>query len=816
MSDNLQYSPLEKNEIRLVTLHAGQFSSTLEVTASNAKFTPTLHRQQSPLTAECNNPKYEALSYIWGPPDPNGPSLNFRIKDHILNIAIRPTLEQALKHLRQEKKDRVFYIDFLSVSQDNEKEKTQQIDLFSDVFYNASSVCIWLGPAADDSDFAMDFIAHILDFHKFDQLTAFPLNGDNRRSWLAFSKLIGREWFQRRWIVQEMALARYATVHCGSKSCSWVDFSDALALFQSRWLNIFQDIHHTDPLNVGEIQPPGATSLVTISANIFRKDGKGNIEDRRYDLETLLTTLPIFNITQPADAIWSVAALASDFDDVRIALADFAGGTPALPLLFARVVDYIIKKSQTLDIICYPWAPGPGLESPSQAQREAELSSSKYPSWIGEVSNFPYSRRHDGQYDRNNADSLVGLPGQRCYKASGGITMSTPTTKTTVTMKNPTSNYGGSAIYYEPTFHLCARGFVIDIVKDVGGCSEGTATIPQKWQQLAGWRRRDLEPAPDQFWRTIVADRTPNRDNPPSWYARACEHAARLSNTKFINITDLITRCQGSSHLQTFLRRVQAVIWNRTMFVTEKSGSLGLGPPSIQPGDLICVLFGCSVPIVLRKRMPPDGNKKWSGGSRRWEPLVDPALDGKVADYWERRDRSEEGYYEVVGECFANGWMEGQAVERHRAQLSVVANVNRETKQRLREICERSEQIWTSEYWVKHRKLKIERPSGAGGLKEWTFTYVNGKRVTEPPGYGGRHHPEIFVRDDGDDVEDIQTWKFTVVETRVLNANEQETVVELPDNVGFRQAIQDNVDGKAKASRLMYLNPKDGHKFVLL
>ena len=382
---------------------------------------------------------------------------------------------------------------------------------------------------------------------------------------------------------------------------------------------------------------------------------------------------------------------------------------------------------------------------------------------------------------------------------------------TVETTAKPISSYGGSVIFYEPARELCARGLIIDVVKDVGACLEGTATIPQKWQQLAGWRRHDLEPVPDPFWRTIVADRTANRDNSPSWYARACEHAARLSGTEPINITDLIRRCQGSSLLLTFLRRVQAVIWNCTMFVTERSGSLGMGPLSTQPGDLIYVLFGCSVPIVLRKQTPPVRNKKGSEQPRLWQPLVDPERN----DCWESRNRSEEGCYEVVGECFANGWMEGRAVERHQAHLSAIAKVNRKTKQHLWENCGRSKQGLTSEYRVKRRDPKIQRASGAGGSESWTWSYE--REEWDGPGDRSRRHPEIFLRDDSERVEDIEEWSFTIVETRVLNDSvRQETKAELPDTFGFRQAIQDNADEKAKLNKSMYPNPKDGHKFVLL
>ena len=53
--------------------------------------------------------------------------------------------------------------------------------------------------------------------------------------------------------------------------------------------------------------------------------------------------------------------------------------------------------------------------------------------------------------------------------------------------------------------------------------------------------------------------------------------------------------------------RVQCVIWRRRFFKTNvktaKHGEsfFGLEPSDLRPGDTVCILFGCSVPIILRK-----------------------------------------------------------------------------------------------------------------------------------------------------------------------------------------------------------------------
>ena len=59
-------------------------------------------------------------------------------------------------------------------------------------------------------------------------------------------------------------------------------------------------------------------------------------------------------------------------------------------------------------------------------------------------------------------------------------------------------------------------------------------------------------------------------------------------------------------------------------------GGLGLAPHLAKKRDLVCILFGCSVPILLR-------------------PLQEP--------------ETHERYFAIVGECYIHGIMEGEAVE---------------------------------------------------------------------------------------------------------------------------------------------------------
>ncbi len=75
-----------------------------------------------------------------------------------------------------------------------------------------------------------------------------------------------------------------------------------------------------------------------------------------------------------------------------------------------------------------------------------------------------------------------------------------------------------------------------------------------------------------------------------------------------------------------FLERVQSVVWNRKFFTTSNKTLFGLGPDGLQSGDVVAVLYGCSVPVVLR------------------------AVENRT-------------HYKLVGECYIHGLMDGQAVK---------------------------------------------------------------------------------------------------------------------------------------------------------
>jgi hypothetical protein len=110
----------------------------------------------------------------------------------------------------------------------------------------------------------------------------------------------------------------------------------------------------------------------------------------------------------------------------------------------------------------------------------------------------------------------------------------------------------------EAYYSMYVSGFVFDKVAIVEVASQA-GNVPEEWVRQGGWEDTDDDP-PQEFWRTLVANRGHNGRNPPSYYARACKESITKGLTSgSLNTTELINdgRC---SVVAEFFRRVQAVI----------------------------------------------------------------------------------------------------------------------------------------------------------------------------------------------------------------------------------------------------------------
>lgn len=197
------------------------------------------------------NHAFEALSYVWGSED--DPGLAFVQTSAGIStrtISIGRNLESALRHLRYGDKPRKLWVDAICINQTDDDEKSVQVRRMSRIYQSAYRVVAWIGPKADGSDVAMSTLEYLgfqvvaaLDGMGFGSpdaqeedwqmpTTELPYS---RKVWDALYHLLDREWFERRWVVQEIILGnRMAIVRCGRREIPWSCFRLAVQCLRGK------------------------------------------------------------------------------------------------------------------------------------------------------------------------------------------------------------------------------------------------------------------------------------------------------------------------------------------------------------------------------------------------------------------------------------------------------------------------------------------------------------------------------------------------------------------------------------------------------
>lgn len=205
-----------------------------------------------------------------------------------------------------------------------------------------------------------------------------------------------------------------------------------------------------------------------------------------------------------------------------------------------------------------------------------------------------------------------------------------------------------SSLLFKPR-RLFVKGIRITEIEKIERCA-ANGKVPFAWLSAARKTRpevsrnlhggvykrpvRSIPYIPDEFWRTMVADRNPSGRSPPGVYQRMCalafdeRNAEGNESNQVVNLARLINEFRSDDVVE-FLQRMRAVTFNRSFFISRVSREeklFGLVESEAKTGDLVCILFGCSVPIVLR------------------------------------RVEDNEKVYKVVGPCYLHGVMNGEAM----------------------------------------------------------------------------------------------------------------------------------------------------------
>lgn len=244
MAGNNLYEPLpqEPFSIRLLKVEPGVDQEDVRCSLSVFSLNDATQNQ------------YEALSYVWGSPDP---------ADHVFcngqRHRVTRNLGLALRRIRRPDKTRDIWVDALCINQsaENHTELAQQVKRMRDIYSHATKVLIWLG---EDSTLtagsALALVRKAAGLAKAEAGSAVPRPGqiasahpsanENLRrgfpavddpAWTALLDLFNRAWFERVWIIQEVSTFTESLAMIGAYDICWIDIAVAAMWFSIKGYN---------------------------------------------------------------------------------------------------------------------------------------------------------------------------------------------------------------------------------------------------------------------------------------------------------------------------------------------------------------------------------------------------------------------------------------------------------------------------------------------------------------------------------------------------------------------------------------------------
>lgn len=482
------------------------------------------------------------------------------------------------------------------------------------IYTNATSVAVWLGPEADNSDLASKLLENFAAVRdKPDKIQSLIASQVGKPGMGAIVSLFERDYWRRLWVVQEVFNAKTITVYCGSQKLPWHTYRLASYIF---WR------HRTDiDFYFPGTSAPGFSQSISSNQSSYSQalvhQGPSSLPDvgsltdlgDASLLEIMRACRPKLT-SDPRDKVFGILGILPE--DTR---AEFPiDYSLSVKEVYTNVVDYLLSTTERLDII----RESIHFPQPSTNGGGTPL----LPSWIPDWSHIPgsstsiptdLSASRDTKAEYRLLDSRRKLEISAIYLDSvstRGIAVGTLCTDV--------------ADYLMAFLHWRALLLGSNDADDDGGGDEHNVRVQEA------------------FCRTLSLGQIPTEYGAPRAWMTACYHV-------FASLTrELIPRMpldrELRSHLKTnmniqpdarraFLQHhFAAKMMGRCLCVTEE-GHIGMGSGFMAVGDVVVVPLGCATPVVLR----PEGQR----GEFRFvgDVYVHGYMEGKAVDQWELGQR---------------------------------------------------------------------------------------------------------------------------------------------------------------------------------
>jgi hypothetical protein len=557
------YKRLQDRHIRLLLIHR-KFS-----------FRVTYHLIDVALE---DVPRYEAISYTWGDSTPTE-EVTIDNKAFCIPRSVADVLRRRSKIIGLWPGSvRAVWIDYLCINQEDVAEKNRQVPMMREIYQQAirTMVCLGDGPDASKANWLLIKLETMAKLHSVEELSKRYMLEKNSPSWLALGRMMSHPWFNRIWIVQEVATANRVFVTYGGGLIEWGLVYWAFCLFANPEMALL--LPATDVAMRREM----ALSLEHVHViNHIREATQNKTSLSLLDALSMCTR---FGAKDPRDKIFALLGLVTH----NLAIPDWVDYNKSTEEVYRSTTRYLL--SQTSDSLCvlnyagigHPW----------------ELAS--LPSWVPDWSsplraspfetaprylhryNASGGRSHDPNILLNAGLNIIRLTGVHVDKI-GIIAQARNMWLKVLTDEERDNSSGEMASWFKELQNLteqhCPNPYHT-------GQTRGEAL----WRSIHGDRTVEGRPAPAILGDYYQAVQTLLLNNPP------------VQSDNYGATTDLTIKASR------FISWSASTVRGRR-FAVSKYGYMGWVPPLTEVGDLICIFAGVNTPFVVRPHKRGEGFK---------------------------------------------------------------------------------------------------------------------------------------------------------------------------------------------------------------
>jgi hypothetical protein len=557
----------------------------------------------------------------------------------------------------------------------------------ADIFRAAEKVVVWLGAEdeyTNDAKRVIESIGSIQHPRKtlksLVQYTSFFNDHECYKklgipnltyfNWLGFIAFINRPYFQRTWIIQELALAKSAVIVCGNTVLPWNSLSRTLSFIRElKWYHHLSasKLRHVNSLrlNPGKygrlLKSNISVSMAPLYLNRTRamlmhsqQQQESGSSTPGQSLTVLVETHRFTKTTDPRDKIFAFLGIADrnlaplSTESTRIQ-PDYSLSVQKVYLNFAQAV---LLSSKNLRLLCHVQDPG-------------ATAIQNLPSWVPDYSvpQQPYTLRLRGRPSwsasgstqwkwKGHEDAMSkGLLHVQGYK----VDIVEETAKLTSETDNPASAWSSIVqvtasldSLYPIKFSEGARPSRFEVLWRTMMTNTYARSHPapsecgklfidyilnlQIRHQLVPWSN-NIEFQPHQMPLSQLVH--------PQWHSllesepKESPYGLQLYESRFSEVISSIFKGEYSPiGLAQLHHEIEHASGNVRRVFRTRNKLLGTGTKSLKSGDEIWILHGCPLPFVLRQL--PSGN------------------------------------YQLIGETYVHGLMHGEALEEMRLPVEEI------------------------------------------------------------------------------------------------------------------------------------------------